>query len=29
MDAKGRLSSIIDHHEAEETALDKLRMLVG
>ncbi len=29
MDAKGRLSSIIDHHEAEATALDKLRMLVG
>ena len=29
MDAKGRLSSIIDHHEAETTALDKLRMLVG
>lgn len=28
MDAKGRLSSIIDHHEAEATALDKLRMLV-
>lgn len=29
MDAHGRLSSIIDHHEAEATALDKLRMLVG
>lgn len=29
MDAQGRLSSIIDHHEAEATALDKLRMLVG
>lgn len=29
MDAKGRLSSIIDHHEAEATALEKLRMLVG
>lgn len=29
MDAKGRLSSIIDHHEAEAAALDKLRMLVG
>jgi protein SCO1 len=29
MDARGRLSSIIDHHEAEETALDKLRMLIG
>lgn len=29
MDGKGRLSSIIDHHEAEATALDKLRMLIG
>lgn len=29
MDAQGRLSSIIDHHEGEATALDKLRMLVG
>jgi protein SCO1/2 len=29
MDAQGRLSSIIDHHEAEATAVDKLRMLVG
>ena len=29
MDAQGRLSSIIDHHEAEATALEKLRMLVG
>lgn len=29
MDAKGRLSSIIDHHEAEAAALDKLRLLVG
>ena len=29
MDGKGQLSSIIDHLEAEATALDKLRMLVG
>jgi protein SCO1 len=29
MDARGHLSSIIDHHEAESTALEKLRMLVG
>lgn len=29
MDAQGRLSSIIDHHESGATALDKLRMLVG
>ena len=29
MDAQGHLSSIIDHHESERTALEKLRMLVG
>jgi protein SCO1/2 len=28
MDGQGRLSSIIDYHEADATALDKLRMLV-